>query len=194
VTAPRWSGAVLCGGASRRMGEDKSLLQVDGRAMAERVAAALTTAGADPVLAIGGDAAALGQLGLTVVPDDEVGSGPLGATRTALRTTPQSTVLVVACDLLTPSAAAMAATVDALVGAPGAHAAVPVVGGHHQWTHAAWSTSAADPLAACWADGIRSLRRAAPHLRLIEVRGLPPGATADADEPGDLTGPAPAPG
>jgi molybdopterin-guanine dinucleotide biosynthesis protein A len=171
------------------MGEDKALLRVDGRAMAERVAAALIEAGADPVLAIGGDAAALGQLGLTVVPDDEVGSGPLGATRTALRTTPCSIVVVVACDLLTPSSTAMGATVDALVHAPGAHAAVPVVGDHHQWTHAAWSTSAAGPLATCWAEGIRSLRRAAPHLRLAEVHGLPPDATADADEPGDLTGP-----
>jgi molybdopterin-guanine dinucleotide biosynthesis protein A len=189
VTAPRWSGAVLCGGASRRMGEDKALLRLDGRAMAARVAAALVTAGADPVLAIGGDADALGQLGLSVVPDDEVGSGPLGATRTALRTAPWSMVVVVACDLLRPSPEAMAATVDALHRAPGAHAAVPVVGGHHQWTHAAWRTAAAGPLAASWADGARSLRRAAAHLVVAEVHGLSPDAVADADEPGDLPGP-----
>ncbi|MGH9187147.1 MAG: NTP transferase domain-containing protein, partial [Acidimicrobiales bacterium] len=41
-----WSGAVLCGGASRRMGRDKALLVVDGSALAVNVAEALRTAGA----------------------------------------------------------------------------------------------------------------------------------------------------
>ena len=44
------AGAVLCGGASRRMGTDKAFVEVGGVAMAERVAAALEAAGCAPVV------------------------------------------------------------------------------------------------------------------------------------------------
>ena len=54
LTTP--AGAVLCGGASRRMGRDKALVDVDGVAMAERVARALDAAGCAAVRFIGGDA------------------------------------------------------------------------------------------------------------------------------------------
>ena len=41
---PAWSGAVLTGGKSRRMGRDKALVEVDGEPMALRVAHALVEA------------------------------------------------------------------------------------------------------------------------------------------------------
>ena len=44
--SPPFSGAVLCGGGSRRMGRDKALIAVDGRPLAVRVADAVTAAGA----------------------------------------------------------------------------------------------------------------------------------------------------
>ena len=46
--------AILVGGDSSRMGTDKALYEVDGSAMAIRVAAAATAAGANEVLLIGG--------------------------------------------------------------------------------------------------------------------------------------------
>src|SRR5262245_1565825 len=93
-----FSGAVLTGGASRRMGRDKALVEVDGRPMAGRVAAALREAGAAEVQAIGGDAAGLGELGLDVVPDRFPGEGPLGGIVTALSAASQPVTVVVACD------------------------------------------------------------------------------------------------
>lgn len=180
------------------MGRDKALLPIDGVPMALRVAAALDEAGAGQVLAIGGDAAALGALGLEVRPDQHPGDGPLPATITALHEASDEAVLVVSCDLLHPDAAAMAATVAALVDHPGAVGAVPVSDGHRQWTHAAWRRDAARALEAAYARGDRSLRRAAADLLVFEVEGLDPAALADADEPGDLERrppqPPPAPG
>jgi molybdopterin-guanine dinucleotide biosynthesis protein A len=47
------AGAVLVGGASRRMGRTKALIDVDGSPMVMRVATALGTAGCTPVRLIG---------------------------------------------------------------------------------------------------------------------------------------------
>ncbi|MGH9276056.1 MAG: molybdenum cofactor guanylyltransferase [Acidimicrobiales bacterium] len=181
-----FTGAVLCGGASRRMGRDKALLPVEGRAMAARVADALRGAGATEVLAVGGDEEALTALGFHVRPDGHPGDGPLPATITALHAAREDAVLVVSCDLIHPSSRAMAATVQALLDHPGAVGAVPVDGGHRQWTHAAWRADAARALVAAYERGDRSLKRAGADLLIFEVTGLDPEALLDADEPGDL--------
>jgi molybdopterin-guanine dinucleotide biosynthesis protein A len=168
------------------MGRDKALLPIEGRAMAARVADALREAGAAEVLAIGGDEQALTALGFDVRPDGQPGDGPLPATITALQAAREDAVLVVSCDLVHPSAAAMAATVQALRDHPGAVGAVPVDGGHRQWTHAAWRADAVRALVAAYERGDRSLKRAGADLLIFEVAGLGSEALADADEPGDL--------
>jgi molybdopterin-guanine dinucleotide biosynthesis protein A len=193
-------GAVLCGGASRRMGADKALIRLEGRPLAARVARALAAAGAARVVAVGGDARALRAAGLEVVPDRAPGEGPLGGLVTALtapwpgpgeggaaaRRPPPAgaVVLVVACDLVAPSADAFAATVAALLAAPGADAAVPVAGGRRQWLHAAWRAHAGPALARAFAAGERAVHAAvaAAGLRVVEP-ALDPAAVADADVP-----------
>jgi molybdopterin-guanine dinucleotide biosynthesis protein A len=191
VTA--FAGAVLCGGASRRMGRDKALVCVDGRALALRVADALRAAGAEPVLAVGGDLEALAALGLAGVPDEEPGAGPLTGILTALAQGNAPVTFVAACDLVAPSAEAVTATVTALGAAPGgvalgeAEVAVPLVDGRRQWMHAAWRAGAAAPLAAAFAAGERAVHAAvaAAGLRVADL-SLPPAAVADADTPADL--------
>lgn len=71
-------GAVLTGGASRRMGRTKALIEIDGVPMAGQVAAALRDVGCSSVVAYGGDPVELEPLGLPVLPDQYPGSGPLG--------------------------------------------------------------------------------------------------------------------
>lgn len=182
-----FAAAVLCGGASRRMGRDKALIEIDGSPMAARVLHAVRLAGArPPVVALGGDAAALAALGFTVVADAEPGAGPLPAIAGALRTAGQPVVLVVPCDLVAPHPAAMARVVVALQQAPGADVAVPVVDGRPQWAHAAWSTGAAPVLDAALAAGERSIHRAVASLRVVDVAGIDPEALRDADAPDDL--------
>jgi molybdenum cofactor guanylyltransferase len=179
-----FAGAVLCGGASRRMGRDKALVSVDGRALALRVADALRAAGAEPVLAVGGDLDALDALGLAGVPDEEPGAGPLTGILTALAQGAAPVTFVAACDLVAPSAEAVTATITAL---GEADVAVPLVDGRRQWMHAAWRARAAAPLAAAFAAGERAVHAAvaAAGLRVADV-SLPASAVADADTPADL--------
>ena len=199
TAAPRFAGAVLCGGASRRMGADKALLELDGRALARRVADALQQAGADPVVAIGGDARRLREWGLHVVPDDHPGEGPLGGVLTALGALAEAeaeVVVVLACDLLHPSPDAIRAVVDPLVpptggdgpsdAGPVPDVAVPVLDGRPQFHHAAWRTTAAPALRAQFDAGERSLRGAVAGLRVALVERVDPAALADADDPASV--------
>ncbi len=181
---------VLTGGASRRMGSDKALLELDGVPLARRVADALTAAGARQVLAVGGDVDALRAHGLDVVPDEHPGEGPLGGILTALAATDEEVVVVLACDLPAVDPAAITAVVDAL---GDADAAAPWHDGRHELLHAAWHRRAENHLRAAYEAGERAPRRAVTGLTVASVTGLTPAALADADDPADLpqTGPMP---
>jgi molybdenum cofactor guanylyltransferase len=168
------------------MGRDKALIEVGGLPLAGVVASALRAAGADPVLAVGGDGPALRRLGLDVVPDDHPGEGPLGGVLTALRHAPTPVVAVLACDLPGARAAAVATVVAALAGRAAAEVAVPVVDGRRALVHGAWRRSTASRLEAAFAAGERSLAGAVAALRVVEVPGLEPAWLADVDVPEDL--------
>lgn len=187
MTPGAFDGYVLCGGASRRMGRDKALVEVDGTAMARRVADALAAAGASRVVAVGGDAPELGRLGLSATPDRWPGEGPLGGLVTALQdgagTGPVAVVL--SCDLIDPDPTAIARTV-AERARLGCDAVVPVVDGRHQWLHGAWDRRAAGILADVFAAGERSVAGAALSLRIGTLGDVPAGAVHDADRPADL--------
>ena len=95
------------------MGTDKALLVVDGQPLAVIVADALRTAGADRVVAVGGDLDGLRALGLDAVPDLHAGEGPLGGILTALDATTEDVVVVLACDLPGADPVAITTVVDA---------------------------------------------------------------------------------
>lgn len=178
------AGAVLTGGASRRMGRDKALLPVDGVAMAARVAAALRDAGCSPVTAIGGDRSGLEALGLAVVDDPWPGEGPLGGILAALGAAEEA-VVVVACDLPWLDAA----TVTRVVAAEGIDLertdVVVASSGRREPLCARWQPSARDTLRRAFADGERAVHRAMAMLRVAEV-AVDPHRVADADTPEDL--------
>ena len=91
-------GAVLVGGSSRRMGQPKALIRVDGSAMVDRVGAVLSAAGCSRVVAVGPTDLA-GQL--EHVADLYPGDGPLGGVLTAMSASGSAPlVCVVACDLM----------------------------------------------------------------------------------------------
>ncbi len=89
----RITGAVLCGGASSRMGRDKATLDLRGRPMVQWVVDAMKEAGAKTVVALGDRP----DLQLPVLVDREPGSGPLGAIIGAIEQ--YGTLLVCPCDV-----------------------------------------------------------------------------------------------
>ncbi|MDP6283572.1 MAG: molybdenum cofactor guanylyltransferase [Acidimicrobiales bacterium] len=104
------TGAVLCGGASTRMRQDKASLMLTGRPMAEWVADAMREAGVEPVIALGGQEG----LSLPVVPDEIEDQGPLYILISALERL--GDILVCPCDVPLASAKLFRSIVDAGAG------------------------------------------------------------------------------
>jgi len=106
----RWTGALLVGGASRRMGCDKLALRLEGgERLVERPAAALREV-CGTLLAVGtpsgGD---LGLAGFRAIPDALAGQGPLGGLLAALEAATTRWVLLLAGDMPRLSGAFLAA-------------------------------------------------------------------------------------
>jgi molybdopterin-guanine dinucleotide biosynthesis protein A len=98
-------GVALAGGASRRMGRDKTALLIGGQPLLRRSVARLRLALAE-VIVVGSPALAPLIPETRIVADDWPGRGPLGALTTALRTLDEGAVgegagwaLLVACDM-----------------------------------------------------------------------------------------------
>ena len=183
---PSFTGAVLAGGASSRMGTDKAFIEVDGRTLVAGAARALTGAGASSVLVIGGDEAALRSLGLDARPDDEPGEGPLGGILTALRLAADDVVVILACDMPAIDAESVTSILAALSAAPSADVVVPVVSERRQFLTAAYRQRAAAHLGEAYAAGERAPRRAVLGLDGVEVIGLDDHRLGDVDRPEDL--------
>ena len=169
-------GAVLTGGASRRMGADKATLVIGGVAMAARVAAALRDAGAVDVAVVG-----LPVEGEHHVADRHPGAGPLGGVLSALAWSEGRRLVVAPCDLLTPDPAAF----GALAGALETSGALAAIAGLDDPLPVALRAEAAGLLEAAFAAGERSLRGGVAVLDPIVV-DLPGAAIADADTRDEL--------
>lgn len=175
------AGAVLTGGASRRMGTDKALLVVGGVALATRVGATLEAAGCAPVWCQGGDRPALESLGLVVAADDEPGEGPLAAVCSALRLA-DGEVVVAACDLPDLTAAVVTAVMEPSLADH--DVAVAVADGRRQLL-ARWSPSALETLSALVGRGVRSYLAALDELRVVDV-DVDPSAMHNVNRPDQL--------
>jgi molybdopterin-guanine dinucleotide biosynthesis protein A/rhodanese-related sulfurtransferase len=160
-----FSGAVLVGGRSARMGVDKAAL------FADRVVAALEAAGAAEILRI--------------ADDDQPGNGPLGGIATALRRAVNDVVVVLACDLPDVHPDGIRMVVAAL--ADDAQVALPP----GEPLHAAWRRSAHPEILAAIARGTLAVRGVLDRLPVVEVAGLDPAWLRNVNTPADLvqTGP-----
>jgi molybdopterin-guanine dinucleotide biosynthesis protein A/rhodanese-related sulfurtransferase len=157
-----FSGAVLVGGRSTRMGVDKALL------FAGIVEDALRAAGAAEVLRI--------------ADDDVPGVGPLGGIATALRQASHDIVVILACDLPKVRAEGIRAVVQALEASPDAAVALPP----GEPLHAAWRRSARAEVLDVINGSDLSVRAALRRLVTVEVAGIPAEWLTNVNTPSDL--------
>lgn len=94
------SAAVLAGGQSRRMGQDKALLSLrPGDPPLAKLVLDRVSRIADEVMIVASDRPAYEGFGVPVVPDLYPGKGVLGGIASALAATRHSHCFVIACDL-----------------------------------------------------------------------------------------------
>jgi molybdopterin-guanine dinucleotide biosynthesis protein A len=176
------AGIVLTGGTSRRLGFDKTTVQIGGETLARRAARVLGSVCA-PVIEVGS-----GRSGLPVVREDPPGSGPLAALVAGATVLGGDSVLLLACDLV----AVEAPLLRLLAGWPGAPTVVPRVAGRDQLVCARYGADAIAAAPGLLAAGERSLRAlvAAVAADVLTERHWGGIATVDAfadlDTPADL--------
>ncbi len=91
-------GAVLAGGASRRMGRDKATIEIAGRTMLERAVSRLRSLCRE-IVVVGPHRQESAVEGVSMVSDIHPHAGPLGGLHTALSRAAGRAVFVLACDL-----------------------------------------------------------------------------------------------
>ncbi len=103
MAAQKISGAILIGGQSRRMGQDKASLCIDGKTLVQNAHEQLSPLVDEVFLVVRPErlnwARELAPEGVKVITDRVDASGPLAGIHAALSEAGNSRVLVVACDM-----------------------------------------------------------------------------------------------
>jgi molybdopterin-guanine dinucleotide biosynthesis protein A len=166
MSGPQFTVAVLIGGDSSRMGTDKATFEVDGIAMANRVAGAAQDAGASQILIIGSTQAKSKSLSGQWKKDLFPGEGPLGGIITALKHSDHDSVVVLSCDMPFMTSAVIQSLVRGLADAQATVGRTDRL----NWLCAAWSKSECfATLQTVWKRNERAVHRAAVLLDVAEV-------------------------
>jgi molybdopterin-guanine dinucleotide biosynthesis protein A len=99
VIKPKIFGLILAGGYSRRMGQDKSLLEFHGKPQIEYVHELLQRSCVEVFLSKRKDQRSYKDLNVINDREEFSGHGPLGGILSAMKEHPDASWIVVACDL-----------------------------------------------------------------------------------------------
>ncbi|MEY2768023.1 MAG: hypothetical protein RI912_1686 [Actinomycetota bacterium] len=166
MPAAPFTVAVLIGGDSSRMGQDKATFPVDGVPMAARVARAARDAGAAEVLLVGGPQSRAKGIEGAWKKDAYPGEGPLGGLITSLKAATHDAVVVLSCDMPFITGAVVESLVNGLTDAQATVGRTDRL----NWLCAAWSKSEClAPLQGVWKRNERAVHRAAVLLDVLEV-------------------------
>jgi molybdopterin-guanine dinucleotide biosynthesis protein A len=158
------TGIILAGGASRRMGRDKSALEFGGLTSLERVAETVSRV-CDQLVVVSGRNSPRPMLGLAPewLSDPPGMSGPLAGLAAGLQSASHEKALVVACDMPFLSEELLTHLLDL---AQDCDAAIPVIAGTPQPLHAAYSRDSLRSVSTLLRLGARSMRDLMPRLRV----------------------------
>lgn len=167
------SAAIMAGGRSKRMGQDKAWIELDGEPLITRVAAVLAQV-ADEVIVVANEPR-YASLGLRVVKDGYPNGGALGGIATGVGAAAHDTVLVAACDMpfLSPAVWRLL-----LARAGEADVVIPRIGGEYETLHALYTKPCLPHMARALAedrlrviaffDQVRVLAIDEPELRAVD--------------------------
>lgn len=168
-----FSGAILAGGQSRRMGFNKAFLELEGSTVIARAVHVMTAVFSSPVI-IANDTTLYGHLGLPVYPDIIKDAGSLGGIYTALYHS-KDYAFVVACDMPWLDPGCVRRVLDNV---DGEDCVIPFISGRLHPMHAAWSKGCMNEIEAMINQGnlrINDLLKRLSIKRLTEEHfgGLP---------------------
>lgn len=167
------------------MGLDKALIQVDGRALALRVADEV--AKVCGTVSLVGDPSLYGLLGLPVVPDRFPGQGPLAGIEAALAATKAEWNLIVACDMPALDLATLGALFAAGDDSPVPECVLPQYeDGRVEPLCAVFNARCHKPVLAALRQGVRKVTDALDGLALRYVRVTSDLPFANLNTPEDL--------
>jgi len=177
------SGVIIAGGASRRLGKNKALERIGGRALIERVIDSLVPLTTEVLVVVARPkqtAALLLPSWVRVVTDRYPGRGSLGGIFTGLEASAEPWSLVVACDMPFLNLDLLRHLIEE---STNVDAVVPCLKGHPEPLHALYSK-------ACLAPMERMLRadhlKIAPLFETVRVRYVDEG-TIDRIDPRHLS-------
>jgi len=158
------SAAVMAGGKSRRMGQDKAWIDVGGQPLIARVIEVLATV-ADEVIIVANEAR-YGALGVRVVPDRFPDGGALGGIATGVGAAAHPTVLVAACDMPFLDAAVwrlLLGRTDVV------DVVIPVVGGQLETMHALYTKACLPSMERALAEGRMRVISFFDQVRVLRI-------------------------
>ncbi|BCX04650.1 MAG: putative molybdenum cofactor guanylyltransferase [Candidatus Roseilinea sp.] len=141
---PSLTVAILCGGQSRRMGQDKGLMPFLGRPLVQRVVERVQPLSGEIVL-VTNRPDDYRFLGLSMLPDALPGRGPLGGAFTAVMACRSTALALVACDMPFVNAAVLARAYQVLA-AEGCDAVVPLTANGPEALHAVYRAATCAPV------------------------------------------------
>lgn len=94
-----WTGIILAGGLSSRMGANKAMLELNGSVVLQHVTKAMRPAVSRIIVAAGPNVTTYSEMGYECVQDRYPGKGPLAGLHAALEASDTEWNLVCACDM-----------------------------------------------------------------------------------------------
>ena len=178
-----FSGIVLNGGRSSRMGMPKGEMDFLGRPLIERAIDALIEAGVSEVIIVGGKPFLSNAKGVRSVEDVYPDEGPLGGLITGLLNARMEQAVVLSNDLMSIDGSTIRRILDF---GQLADLAIPMAGGVPQVLTALWKVSCLKVLESAFKSGSRSLKSVLGNFDVVEILELDDAKFVNANTQSDI--------